>query len=312
MKRVLMLGGTRYFGKQVVRKLVLDGWNVTIATRGRAPANFGPEVSHVVVDRNDLTQMRGRFHGLEFDLVIDQLCYTPQDSRIAVQVFSGRVGRYIMTSTTAVYDMKGLVPSRWIDGTDSFTEDDFRATEYPADFTAPWHDEAYKGNHYSEGKRQAEGELARIAPFPLLRVRCGHVLDPFEDFTGRTGHYLDRVMRDQPVVVTPKPGRTSHISSWDMAEFLRFCANQELTGVLNAASDPLNAVEFTKLLAQSAGREPRFEVVVDGSDASSPFAWDGDFAMDTTKAREAGYCFEATSTWVPRLILPHVSRMKGE
>ncbi len=39
--KVLMLGGTRFFGKHAVRALLKRGHTVTIGTRGRTPDAFG-------------------------------------------------------------------------------------------------------------------------------------------------------------------------------------------------------------------------------------------------------------------------------
>jgi hypothetical protein len=248
----------------------------------------------------------------DFDVVIDQLCYTAEDAAIAADVFKGRVGRYLMTSTTATYDGEGIAPSRRVDGTDCFAEEDFRAEDHPADFGEQWRDFDYREAHYGEGKRQAEGELARRAAFPLLRVRCGHVLDPREDFTGRTSAYVDRVLRGQAIGVTDRPGRTSHVSPADLARFIFEAATRhEITGVVNAASSPaVDAVELTRLLAVSAGVEPRFEILPEGHAGLSPFAWNGDFAMDMSRARGMGYGFTDTRAWVPRLIVGPTAQFK--
>jgi len=37
MKKVLVMGGTRFFGKKLVQHLLDEGNEVTIATRGRTP-----------------------------------------------------------------------------------------------------------------------------------------------------------------------------------------------------------------------------------------------------------------------------------
>lgn len=52
MKRVLVLGGTRFFGKKLVELLFNSGYEVTILTRGNLENPFGNKVQHIVADRS--------------------------------------------------------------------------------------------------------------------------------------------------------------------------------------------------------------------------------------------------------------------
>ena len=45
--KILVLGGTRFFGVHLVCALLEDGHEVTIATRGRTPDSFGSQVSRI-------------------------------------------------------------------------------------------------------------------------------------------------------------------------------------------------------------------------------------------------------------------------
>lgn len=58
-KNTLVIGGTRYFGKLLVQRLVRAGHRVTIATRGYAPDPFGSRIERVRVDRRSEAAMRG-------------------------------------------------------------------------------------------------------------------------------------------------------------------------------------------------------------------------------------------------------------
>ena len=52
-KNVLVLGGTRFFGKHLVNELLAQGMKVTIATRGKTPDSFGSSVERLIFDRED-------------------------------------------------------------------------------------------------------------------------------------------------------------------------------------------------------------------------------------------------------------------
>lgn len=47
---ILVLGGTGFFGKHLVWELLHRGHEVTIATRGRTPDDFGDRVRRLIVD----------------------------------------------------------------------------------------------------------------------------------------------------------------------------------------------------------------------------------------------------------------------
>jgi nucleoside-diphosphate-sugar epimerase len=51
--RILVFGGTRYFGKRLVQKLISAGRDVTIATRGLTADSFGTNVKRLIVDREN-------------------------------------------------------------------------------------------------------------------------------------------------------------------------------------------------------------------------------------------------------------------
>ena len=57
----LVLGGTKFFGKHLVRTLIENGNTVTIATRGKTPDPFGAEVGRILTDRADCDKMKNSF-----------------------------------------------------------------------------------------------------------------------------------------------------------------------------------------------------------------------------------------------------------
>ena len=61
--KILVIGGTRYFGRYTVEKLVRDGHDVTIASRGNASDDFGDTVKRVRLDRTDPDSVRKAIGG---------------------------------------------------------------------------------------------------------------------------------------------------------------------------------------------------------------------------------------------------------
>ena len=51
--KVLVIGGTLYFGKVIVRKLLERGDEVTIFSRGNTRPDFWDDVDHIQGERDD-------------------------------------------------------------------------------------------------------------------------------------------------------------------------------------------------------------------------------------------------------------------
>ncbi|MEU8894125.1 NAD-dependent epimerase/dehydratase family protein [Streptomyces sp. NPDC048442] len=297
MQKILVIGGSRYFGKLLVQRLQAAGHQVTVINRGSVPPPAG--VEHLVVDRNDeaaLTAVLGR---RTFDVVVDQVCYTPVQAAIAARVFAGRTRRYVMTSTIEVYDPATAALPAVPAGTPVPEENADPATWLVAT-DLPWHDDAYLEAHYAEGKRQAEAVLARADGFAFASVRSAHVLGGgTQEFTGRLAHYVERITGGEEVAVHPKALPTVFIHYEELAELLLWAAGADFTGPLNACSDgPLDVHDLTAIIAAQVGREAVHRTVPAGGEVS-PFSFDRHYAMSNARAKELGFVFSHTADWLP-------------
>lgn len=73
--KILVIGGTRYFGIHMVNKLLEQGHEVTIATRGKTPDSYGDKVERITIQRTNEESMREALQGKHFDVVIDKIAY---------------------------------------------------------------------------------------------------------------------------------------------------------------------------------------------------------------------------------------------
>ncbi len=104
--KILVIGGTRFFGIHAVNELLKTGHNVTIATRGRTSDNFGDRVERIIVERTNAENMKNVFAGRHYDVVIDNIAYCSNDIKYALENIDH--DKYIFTSSTAVYEPKHL------------------------------------------------------------------------------------------------------------------------------------------------------------------------------------------------------------
>ena len=84
--KILVLGGTRFFGIPMVEQLLQDGHEVTIATRGRAQDSFGDRVNRMTLDRTNPDSLKQALAGKHYDVVIDKIAYCSNDIKILMEV----------------------------------------------------------------------------------------------------------------------------------------------------------------------------------------------------------------------------------
>lgn len=299
-KDILVIGGTRYFGKLLVQRLVRAGHRVTIATRGYAPDPFQARIERIRVDRRNETAMRTAFAGKRYDLVFDQMCYSPVDAAIAVRTFAGKVGRYVMTSTIDAY--RGVRPAGA-----ALRETDLPVLAQRIDTGYPWHDPARAVESYVAGKVQAEAYLYRDASLPLVTVRLGHVLGGPEEFTGRLSWYVDALRSGMALRYTDPDAKLSFIGTQEAAAFLDWVGTQTFTGPVNAASHgAMSAHGLFGRVAEVLDAAPRYQKV-DGSvpGVLSPFDADAALVLDTGRATQLGFRFSQTDEWLDDVIRQH-------
>ena len=99
--KILVVGGTRYFGIPMVNTLLKKGHEITIATRGNSKPVFDGPVEYVVMDRMDSASVKEALGGKHFDLIIDKIAYSSNDVKALLENVS--CDRYIQMSTCSVY-----------------------------------------------------------------------------------------------------------------------------------------------------------------------------------------------------------------
>ncbi|MFJ8311237.1 MULTISPECIES: NAD-dependent epimerase/dehydratase family protein [unclassified Streptomyces] len=294
MREVLVIGGNRYFGKRLIARLRAAGDRVTVLNRGSAPPP--PGVVQLIADRDDEASLVAALGERAFDVVVDQVCYTPRQAAVARRVFTGRTARYVMTSTVEVYEYE--------DSAEPVGEASLDPRTVVVTPGLPWQDPEFRERHYGEGKRQAEAVFAAGPEFPYVSVRVAHVLGGADDFTGRLAHYADRIRTGAPVAVAAANRPATYIHVDEIAEFLFWVTRQEFTGPVNAASHgPLTTEDIVSAITAvlGGGHGPvRYQPVEVGE--VSPFSFARSYGMDTSRATALGFTFSHTDNWLTRAV----------
>jgi nucleoside-diphosphate-sugar epimerase len=291
-REILVIGGNRYIGKRLITRLLAAGDRVTVLNRGSSAPP--PGAVHLRADRDDEKSLNGALGSRTFDVVVDQVCYTPRQAAIARRVFAGRTRRYVMTSTVEVYEYEDSIAL--------VREDAVDPTTVSVDLDLPWDDPAFLDSHYGEGKRQAESVFAADPAFPFTTVRVAHVLGGDDDFTGRLAHYADRIRTGEPIAVPVDNQPATYIHVEEIADFLAWTVGQDFTGPVNAASHGLLSTE--ELCRAVAAHFPEGKTLLQLVELGevSPFSFTRSYGMDNSRATRLGFTFGDTHQWLRRAV----------
>jgi nucleoside-diphosphate-sugar epimerase len=280
--KILVLGGSNFFGKKLVQRLInCGGHEVTVATRGstKLEENVSSEVRQVSLDRTELNSMERALGTENFDLIYDQICFNPVQAKIATDVFSGRVKRYIFTSSMAVYD----------GSSDILEEYNFDTYHYPIDLTQNIYD-------YKEGKRQAEAYFHQFASFPVVSVRPPFVIGCDDK---RFVFHINKILNVEPISILGS-STISFVSADEVADFLvHIGTNTDFAGPINANNSGfLNTVQ----LAIEIGKELEMTPVFDLNEETSPYCIEETLMISNELAKSTGFIFSPTTTVVGQLV----------
>jgi nucleoside-diphosphate-sugar epimerase len=239
--RILVIGGTMFMGREIVRLLVARGHDVSVLHRGDRH-DLGPEVRNLQADRGDLPKTsalvtQGRFEAV-FDLAYDwQAGTTAAHVEAVAQSCGDRLQRYVFISSIAAYGP----------GLDRRESDPLVPEGFP--------------NPYAVHKATTERMLfSRHAEsgFPVTTFRPPFVHGPRQPFY-REQFFWDRLLDRRPIVL---PDGGESVTGWayvsDVAEgCVRAMEVPEAAGEafnIGHVERPTQR-EFVELLARVAGVE---------------------------------------------------------
>lgn len=104
MKKILILGGTKFIGRNLVERLIgMNEYDIILFNRQITNSDLFADCKKIKGDRetNDVLQLTNQY----WDFIIDLSCYYPNTLDFLISNLKGKVGRYIFLSTCSVYDL---------------------------------------------------------------------------------------------------------------------------------------------------------------------------------------------------------------
>ena len=102
MKKILIMGGNQFVGKEIVKKFLEKDYTIYILNRGTRK-NI-EEVIFCKVDRDNFIEMENILKNIDVDIIIDVSAYTEEQVSILHKVMKNRFKQYILISSASVYN----------------------------------------------------------------------------------------------------------------------------------------------------------------------------------------------------------------
>ena len=279
--KILVLGGTRFFGIRMVQDLLKMGHEVAIGTRGLSKDPFGEQVKRIALDRSNGESLRQALQGKRFDLVIDKIAYCSNDIKRLLDFVDCQ--KYIYMSTTAVYAPKKI----------NLVEEDFD----PLAMDLVWCER--KDFPYGQVKMQAEAAITQKYPGQkYIAVRYPVVLGK-DDYTKRLLFYAEHVARSVPMYIDNLDAQMSFIRSDEAGAFMAFLADKNFCGAVNGASKgTVSLREIIEFLEKKTGKK----ALLSADGEAAPYNGESEFSVNTDKAKALGFEFSDVNDWIYDLL----------
>ena len=109
MKKILVMGGNQFVGKEIVKKFLEKEYQVYDLNRGTRK-NIEKAI-FLKVDRNNFNEMEIILKNIDVDIIVDVSAYTEEQVDILHKVMKNRFKQYILISSASVYNNIECTPA---------------------------------------------------------------------------------------------------------------------------------------------------------------------------------------------------------
>ena len=258
--KILILGGTRFFGKTTAKILSSDGHDVVTTSRSALPQD---QVRHAICDRKDQQALEHLIQKETPDAVLDMVCFDYGDGLGVTKLFNSglmaSVGHYIMVSSFFVYN---------------------GSTKSEMAFSG---DLAEIGDGYTRRKIEAENIIHASELFKSTSILRLPFVFAHDDYSDRFQRFCAAVVRKQ----IGQPGnsfRTSMISKDDAANLLANLVVGAPIGFADGSNEGcLSLYEIAHEIAETLG------VQIEGSsddEISEIYGLQKDLCLNSSKTQK--------------------------
>jgi len=287
--KLLILGGTRFFGIHLVHELLNKGYDVTITTHGRATDYFGDRLNRLIVERTSPESLHSQLSNSYYDVTCDNLAYCSNDVKYLLD--NARFGRYVMTSSASVYAEKL-----------NTVEEDFD----PLTYLLKWCN--CSDYSFDEIKRQSECALFQVySGCNAVAVRYPYVIGE-DDYTKCLYFYVVHIVKQIPMHIDNLDEPLGFIRSTEARAFHARLVDQAFTGPINGSSEwSISLREIPNFVERRTNTTAAISV----DDESAPYNGGNAFSLRTILAVSLGYHFSSLRNWIFQLLDTYIEQAQA-
>lgn len=286
--RVLIIGGTGFVGRWVVRALGESEHEVRVFHRGATTVTLPPSVSHILGERAELIRFAPLFRAWAPDLVLDTLVYDRDDLALVNRATDEIPCRFVILSSMDVYRAYGIYCRLEEGAPDTKMLDEnapLRSTLYPYRKDAASVDDLMYRYDKIPAEKFAMNEMSR----PVTILRLGKVYGP-GDPQRHAQDYLEQVRRGMVQVSKERSEwRWSHTYVENSADAiaLAIAATPSASRIYNVADEPTPTErEWIEAAARANGCKVEIQISDESSEpVDSRYEWRQHLCADTTRIR---------------------------
>ena len=179
MKKILIIGGTRFLGIQFIKLLSNSNYQFFVASRRKIQVN-----NFFKIDRKNQNDLDNLFKENQFEVVVDFINYSNSDSELLLKSikFQQKIPKLILISSTYTYGLPKEINQDSI-----YKEIDFNPIKYKNKIKD--RDQV----SYSDGKRNMESYCMQNYRIDKLVILRFPIILGASDYTKRTHFYAEKI-----------------------------------------------------------------------------------------------------------------------
>jgi nucleoside-diphosphate-sugar epimerase len=269
MKKLLVIGGTRYLGLEFIKLLDESKIQLYVASRKRIDVK-----RFIKIDRKNQKDMNDLFLENQFDVVIDFINYSSSDSEILLNslMYQKNAPRLILISTVYTYSMPLELKFDAV-----FDEASFN----PIDFKKPITDRPEVT--YSEGKRNMESYCIQNYSNEKLVILRFPIILGANDYTKRTHFYINTIKDKLKINPENIYSRNSYIFSFEAANSIVNFLDNKNFGTYNISFNSISEIDLIKLFCSFYNLNIDSLIDYKTKTTITPFTSNFDFIVDNNR-----------------------------
>ena len=310
--KILIIGGTRFFGVDIVNSFLKAGHRVAVLSNAEKMPKFIANPQIFRGNRRDKAFLKRIANQNRFDFIIDNIASTGKDVKDCLSIFRGKFNHYILTSTAWVY--KTLKPFAR-----PFREEDLKTTHFK---------EQQRRNiqkitlNYIKGKIACEKALVSQAKVKYTIFRPCMVVGQ-KDHNLRAYFYFQRLMDHGKIILFKEANQFQLVYKEDVAKIYREAIGspESINQIFNLApAETISPKKFVELSAKAFKTKPKFcilpkkkvALVIPNYLENEPFNFESDLYDSAKIKQKLKVSFTPYEKWIKNIAIWYRDKYFGE